>query len=133
MSDKQHLQPEGIIDATKFAYTQVVTASPGTLISIAGQIGWDIEGKMVSDDLAEQTEKALENLGLALAAAGATAADLTCLRVYIPQYKPKKSAIFAKALVEFLGDAKPPAQTLLGVEALALPDVLIEIEAQAVI
>ena len=37
------------------------------------------------------------------------------------------------SLVEFLGDAPPPAQTLLGVQALGMPGMLIEIEATAVL
>lgn len=133
MSEKTHIQPEGIFDSTKFGFTQVVTASPGTLISLSGQVGWGTDGKMVSDDFGEQAKKALENLGLALAGAGATPADITSLRVYIPNYELAKVNTFAPLLKEFLNGAPPPAQTVVGVAALALEDILIEIEAQAVI
>ncbi len=66
----EHIQPEGIFDSRQF-FTQVVTATPGRIVFISGQVGWDTGGKVVSSDFATQVQKAFANLRLALAGAGA--------------------------------------------------------------
>ncbi len=66
----EHIQPEGIFDSRQF-FTQVVTATPGRIVFISGQVGWDEEGKVVSTEYGPQVQKAFANLRLALAGAGA--------------------------------------------------------------
>ena len=133
MPEKNHLQPDTLFDASHFGYTQLVTSEPGTLVFCSGQVALDQGGELVGDTIAVQTEQALKNVGLALAAAGATPADLTHLRFYIPNYEPKYAQELGPVLNAFLDGTKPPAQTMIGVQALAIPGLLIEIEATAVI
>ncbi len=133
MSEKNHIQPDTLFDSSMYGFTQVVTSSPGTLVYCSGQVALDKSGSLVGETIATQTEQALKNVGLALEAAGATPADLTHLRFYIPNYEPKHAQQLAPYLDAFLGDARPPAQTMIGVQALAFPGLLIEIEATAVI
>ncbi len=134
MSAKQHLQPDGLFPSQRMGFTQVVTAAPGTLVFISGQVAWDADRKLVGEgDLAAQADKALENLGTALSAAGASPADVTMMRVYVVDYQPEHGAIVGPAVGRFYGDNPPAASTWVGVKALAAPQFLIEIEAIAVV
>lgn len=130
---KEYIQPPELFGSQRFGYTQVVKSPPGKLIFISGQGAFDSEFNLVGrSDLAAQAEQALDNLGHALRAAGATASDLTSLRIYVVDYMPEHAMALGDPLRRFFGDAPPPAQTLVGVQALGLPGMLIEIEATAV-
>lgn len=131
---KEHLQPSELFASQPLGFTQVVTSPPGKLVFCSGQVAWDKDLKLVGgDDLAAQGAKAVENLGHALAAAGATPADLTSLRIYIANYEPEDIAVLGPVLGPFLKGAPAPAQTLIGVQSLAVPGLRIEIEATAVV
>ena len=131
---KQYIQPDELFPSERFGFTQVVTSPPGRLVFVSGQVAWDAELKLVGgSDLAAQAEQALTNLGHALRAAGASPADLTMLRAYIVDYRPEQARDLAPAFRSFLGDATPPASTWVGVQSLAAPGLLIEIEALAVV
>lgn len=130
---KDYIQPKELFDGGRFGYSQVVKAPPGTHVFIAGQVAFDAQFQIVgAGDLGAQTEQALSNLAHALDAAGATRADVTMLRIYVAQYDPSQAAKVIPTIGAFFGD-KPPAQTLLGVQSLATPEILIELEAVAVI
>ena len=84
-------------------------------------------------DLAAQSQQAFDNLRAALAAAGATTEDVAKMRIYVVNYEPARDgrAVFS-AVAATIGDASP-ASTLVSVPALSLPQLLIEVEAIAVI
>jgi enamine deaminase RidA (YjgF/YER057c/UK114 family) len=131
---KQHIQPPEIFDSANFGYTQVVTATNETLVFVSGQTGLDRNFQLKGPgDLAAQAEQACENLRSALAACGGKPADVTSLRIYVVDYRPECAAMLAGPLGRFFDGAKPSAQTLLGVQALGMPELLIEIEATAAI
>lgn len=69
----------------------------------------------------------------ALEAAGASPSDLVNVRTYVVDHDAEKLAIFLRVRDEILAADPPPASTLVGVERLALPELLIEAEAVAVI
>lgn len=130
---KQYLAPEGLVSSEQYCYSQVVVSEPGQQIFLAGQTAWDTSGEIVGGaDLAVQAEKTLQNIDAALKAAGATRRDLTQMRVYMVDYTPEYIEILMPVFKAFFGDVPPPAQTWVGVQALALPEFLIEIEAVAV-
>lgn len=131
---KEHLQPPDLFASEKLGFTQVVTSPPGKLVFVSGQTALDQTlAPQGGDDLREQAAVALQNLGYALAAAGATPADVTSLRIYIPDYGPEDARALARPLRAFFEGCKLPAQTLIGVQALAVPTLRIEIEATAVV
>jgi enamine deaminase RidA (YjgF/YER057c/UK114 family) len=131
---REALQPAGLHDARQFAYSHVIATGPGKLIFVAGQVAWDANGQLVGgSDVIAQARQALANVRTALGAAGASPADIVTLRSYVVGYKPEYVEGLLPELQRFFGDANPPACTLLGVQALALPDLLIEIEVQAVV
>jgi enamine deaminase RidA (YjgF/YER057c/UK114 family) len=132
MSTIEHLRPKGLFNNP--AYSQAVVAAGTQTIYVSGQVSMDENGAVVgAGDLAAQTTQALRNLGLALDAAGATFADVVKITTLVVNYAPEHRAIIAKARAPFFQDGKPPASTLLGVSALAVPEWLIEIEAVAVV
>jgi enamine deaminase RidA (YjgF/YER057c/UK114 family) len=131
MSKLQHPRTAGLLQNPGFS--QVVVASGTRTIYTAGQVSIDERGALVgADDLAAQTEQAMRNVGLALAAAGASYADVVKITTYVVNYKPEHRAIIGKARAPFFANGTPPASTLVGVAALALPEWLVEIEAVAV-
>lgn len=131
---KEHLQPEGLLDSQRLGFTQVVTSPPGKQVFVSGQTCWNEKMEAIGgDDLGAQTEQALANLRSALAAAGAGPSDVTSLRIYIVDYQPQDVAAMGRPLGAFFAGGPPPAQTLIGVQALAVPEFRIEIEATAVV
>ncbi|MBV8451431.1 MAG: RidA family protein [Deltaproteobacteria bacterium] len=115
-------------------YSHAVAADGGRLIFIAGQVALDKEGNLVGKgDLRTQTEKALDNLVAALAAAGATPADVVKVNTYVVNYRPADLPIIREARARVFEGQNPPASTLIGVQALAVEELLIEIEAVAVL
>ena len=115
-------------------YTHAVTVDGGRLIFIAGQVAFDKEGNLVGKgDLRAQTEKALDNLVAALAAAGATPADVVKVNTYVVNYRPADYPIIREARARVFEGQNPPASTLIGVQALAVEELLIEIDAIAVV
>jgi enamine deaminase RidA (YjgF/YER057c/UK114 family) len=132
MSVLEHPRPEGLLHNARFS--QVVVAAGKRTICTAGQVSIDERGNLVgADDLAAQTEQVMRNVGLALAAAGASFADVVKITTYVVNYKPEHRAIIGRARMPFFAKRPPPASTLVGVSALALPEWLVEIEAVAVV
>jgi enamine deaminase RidA (YjgF/YER057c/UK114 family) len=115
-------------------YSQVVEVSGGSLVFVSGQVSWDEDGRLVGDgDFEAQARQVFNNLVRALDAAGATPAGLAKLGIYVVDHDVDKLAIVRRVRDEILGVDEPPASTLIGVERLALPDLMIEVDAVAVI
>ena len=132
MSTIEYPRTDGLLHNATFS--QVVVACGTRTVYTAGQVSIDAEGKLVGGgDLAAQTEQAMRNVGLALAAAGASYADIVKMTAYVVNYTPDLRAVFGAARAPFFAGRTPPASTLVGVAALALPEWLVEIEAIAVI
>ncbi|MDX1333402.1 MAG: RidA family protein [Robiginitalea sp.] len=112
---------------THDGYSEAVAFVSGGLktIYVSGQVG---EGP----DLDSQMRSALSNLKEVLGKAGATMDDVVKMNTYIVDYGPQSLETFRGVRRELLGDTEMPASTLVGVESLALPEWLIEIEAIAV-
>ena len=131
MTLPEFLKPDGLAHYT--GYTLVVTAQPGKLILISGQVAFDVNGQLVGPgDLAAQTQQVFENLRLALAAAGATFEDVLKLTIFVVNYETSQRAAIVAVREQYLSCEHPPASTLVGVQALARPEFMIEIEALAV-
>ena len=134
MSDLEHIQPEDVYDSRGWGYTQVVRARPGRPVFVSGQVAITADLKSVGEgDLAGQTDLALQNLRRSLAAAGGGPEHVTMMRIYVVDCDAAKLAVIGPRVAGFFGDSPPSAQTLLGVQALALPALRIEIEAQAIV
>ncbi|RZT87395.1 enamine deaminase RidA (YjgF/YER057c/UK114 family) [Pseudonocardia sediminis] len=118
-------------------YAQVSVASGSKLVFVAGQVARDADGGKVGDgDLAAQVEQCYLNLGTALAAAGATFDDVAKLTAYFVDWTPDKAPQLFEGIARAkakLGTTANPPLTGIGVAVLAEPDLLVEVEATAVI
>jgi enamine deaminase RidA (YjgF/YER057c/UK114 family) len=124
------INPEDL--PTHESYTQVVAATGSRLIFVAGQVADDTEGNLVgAGDLAAQARQAFTNLGRALAAAGARPEHVARITIYVVGHRPEYLPDISAARIAVFGNHKP-ADTLLGVETLAEPGYLIEVDAIAV-
>ena len=108
-------------------YSHVAVATGGRLAFVAGQVALAPDYSLVgAGDLAAQTRQAMANLRVALDELGAGWDDVVNATVYTTQ--PTEYETIGGAMAEAMGGAAPPAQVLLGVTGLALPDLLVEIE-----
>jgi enamine deaminase RidA (YjgF/YER057c/UK114 family) len=128
------INPPDLYTAVEYGFSHAVVSTGGRTVHCAGQVAWDHEHNLVGvGDLAAQAAQALANLRTVLTAAGAAPADVVRLRTYVVDHTPDKLPVIGKALADFYGDAEPAANSLVGVDALALPGFLIEVEATAVV
>lgn len=108
-------------------YTDAVRV--GDLLFVSGCVPTDGRGNVVGgDDVAAQARQVFENIGVVLAAAGATFADVAKVTVYLTDVDDR--AAINPVRQEVFGDAKP-ASTLVEVSRLAIPGIKIEVEAIA--
>lgn len=128
------VNPVTMYESEKFGFSHAVISRSPSLVHCAGQVAWDAQGNLVGQgDLAVQMRQALANLRAVLDAAGASAADIVRLRTYIVGHRPEYLPIIVEVLGDFYGGVVPAANTLIGVQSLALPEFLVEVEATAVL
>jgi enamine deaminase RidA (YjgF/YER057c/UK114 family) len=132
IAQKEFVNPDALLKPS--SYTHVVALGPGKTIYISGQVPVNSKGEIVGKgDLKVQVKQVYENLKLCLAAAGATFDDVVKMNTYVVNYKPEYVTTIREVRSEYLSLKNPPASTLAGVQALYHPDVMIEIEAIAII
>ncbi|WP_022890523.1 RidA family protein [Agromyces italicus] len=123
------LQPAGLVVSPAFSHVAVVP--PGaTTIYLGGQNGVDETGAVVSDDVAVQSVRAIDNASLALEAAGASLADVVQWTVLIAEGADLGAAYGAIA-PRLARPGSPPLVTAAVVRALGVPGALIEVSAIA--
>jgi len=130
----EHVNPEGLLKWPMLSH--VVIAPPGRLAFIAGQSAHDRDGRLIGDrDLYAQSVKALQNLRVALAAAGAKPSDILTSTVYIAELNLDRATAFVEALgmAPDDGPLPPHAINLVGVSSFPAAGQLIEIAAVAAI
>lgn len=115
----------------KMHYSQGVKIGP--TIYVSGQVALDDDGHVTGrGDIAAQTRRALENIQAILAHKGATMGDVVKVTTFITQ----RTSGMVSSYDEVFGEFFPrdcPASTLVEVKSLVLRDLLVEIEAIAVI
>lgn len=126
-ADLVRLNPANLPDATAFGHSQITIVEPSRLAFISGQVAWQAGGVAVPNDLAQQANLVIANARTALQAAGATAADLVMVRVYVVDLTPERLQSLMPILLDFLDGARP-SLTGIGVAALAGPELQLEIE-----
>lgn len=120
--------------ATPKGYSQVAQIDLGnaTMLLIAGQVPLDKQGNLVGkDDFAKQTEQVFINIKNIIEEAGGTMNQLAKLTYFIRDVS--KIQVLRDARDKFVNTKTPPASTLVEVSKLYRDDVMIEIEATAVI
>jgi enamine deaminase RidA (YjgF/YER057c/UK114 family) len=129
------VNPEGLPKPD--VYRQLSIATGSKLVFLAGQVARDADGRPVGEgDLAAQVEQAYLNIGTALAEVGGSFDDVAKLTIYLVDWTPDKLPLLgegvARAAVKLGVDPVKPI-TLLGIAALGEPDLLVEVEATAIL
>jgi enamine deaminase RidA (YjgF/YER057c/UK114 family) len=127
INPKELLEPQG--------FTHAVRVTGGTTIYVSGQGAYTADHQLVgAGDHYEQSKQAFTNLLQALRSAGASFADVVKATYLVVDLDPAALEGFTRAMTEVLGpDAEHPAATMIGVQALGYPEMLVEFEAIAVI
>lgn len=127
---KRALDPDGLAPPLG-PYSLITTSSPGELVFCGGTVALDEEGKVVGvGDIAAQTEQVMKNIGIALAAAGAGFEDVVKIVTYVTDAKLYRE--LAPVRAKYL-QPPYPTSTLIEVSGLIMPELLVEIDAIAVI
>lgn len=126
MATRQEIRVEGAAEPISH-YTDAVRF--GDLLFVSGAAAFDSDGNVVGKgDVVTQTRVVLQNIRDALQEVGADMGDVLKVTVFLTDIGDR--AAINPVRKEFFGDAKP-ASTLFEVSALAVPDMLVEIEAVA--
>lgn len=129
------INPEGLPKPETYAQMSVATGT--RTVYLAGQVARDAAGNPVgTGDLAAQVEQALVNVATALAEVGGTFDDVAKLTFYVVDWTPDKMEAFGTGAVRAamrLGVNPVRPVTLIGVAALGEPDLLVEVDATAVL
>lgn len=128
--ERENLFPEGLSRPTGH-WTTVTTARPGKLVFVSGLTAKNERGEIVGvGDVRAQTRQVCENLRAAMRAAGGSLADIMRVDVYIKDMAGFKDIHDIRR--EYFGP-NPPASTMVAVAGFTHPDMLIEINAIAVL
>ncbi|MEV3856359.1 RidA family protein [Streptomyces sp. NPDC050095] len=120
---------DGVVPGNGYSH---VVVGEGRLVVVSGQIALDGNGELVgAGDAAAQARQVFENLRRCLAAAGATFTDVVKLTYFVtdigilPQVREARDA--------HIDTKRPPASSAVQVAALFRPDLLLEVEAMAIL
>ncbi|WP_432492332.1 RidA family protein [Kineococcus auxinigenes] len=128
--------PAGLMQPVPYHHVAIATGT--RQVHVAGQIARDAQGRALAPgDLTGQVAHALRNTHAGLRAAGAGFGDVVRLTFYVTDWTPEKIEPFTAGVTrvaEELGLPQPlPPASLIGVSHLFEPDVLVEVEATAVL
>ena len=126
---KTVINPSTLAKPTGYSYA---IKKSGTPVFISGQVALDAEGKLVGEnDAAAQTEQVFRNLQAVVEACGGSLDDIVKITIFVTDssYRPAVAA----ARLKYFKEGQWPASTYLVVAALAVPQMLVEVEAVAVI
>ena len=129
--DKRQLDPWTWQEKFGFAQGWRVDGAR-SIVFVAGQVSVSADGEVLAaGDIEAQTRHAFQNMGAVLREAGASFDDLVKVTFYLTDLAQIRDA--ARVRDEFINTSHPPASTAVGVTALALPGLMIEVEAIAVL
>ena len=130
---KQYLNPKEL-NAPRFYSHSVVVEDAKKLVYVSGQVSWDAGGNVVGKgDMRAQSEQVFKNVTAALKAAGAGWDNVIKMNGYMVGLNPERVTAYREVRTRFLKEGALPASTLVGVEALVHPDLLLEVEVIAVV
>lgn len=127
--------PEGLLQQDDYAPVALATGS--RLLLLAGQAGVTPAGEPTAPDLAGQVHAALRNIATGVRGAGGDVTDVARLTAYVVGWTTEMATDLFEGLSraqESEGYTTPlPPLTVIGVQALWTPELLVEVEATAVL
>lgn len=134
--DIRTINPSSLAKPVMDLYSHIaMVPGPGRLVAIAGQAALDAQGNLVGEgDHAMQAEQAFRNLRNALDSTDGGPATLIKYTIHVVNSTPALiEPIFAAAARAFDDDLPVVPSTWLGVQSLALPEWLVEVDGLAVV
>jgi enamine deaminase RidA (YjgF/YER057c/UK114 family) len=131
---KEYINPPELFPSLQYGFSQIITCTGGKTVYLSGQVAWDERQQIIgADDLLAQTRQTIQNIRVAVQAAGGSLTDVVSMRIYIVESKLEEGHHIREALQEFFPVEPAPTTTWIGVRSLANKEFLVEIEAIAVI
>jgi len=122
------IQPEGFPPPRGYANGMLANNT----LHVAGQIGWDGNAEIISDEFPEQFAKALDNVLAVVTAAGGEGTDIADMTIFVTDIQAyiKNASALREVWAARLG-SHYPAMALIGISELVHPRALVEIQATA--
>jgi len=125
--------PDTLFNGLEYGFSQAVEMKGTRHISIAGQTAINPAGVVVGSTRKEQMVHCFENIKIAIETAGGTLDDIASLRIFMVNYDPEEGSAVTEVLKQVFPADSPPASTWIGVQSLARKEILVEIEATAIL
>lgn len=113
--------------------SQAVLVESGRPLFLSGHVPFDATGVVPSNDVGVQLEQVFQNLNATLEAAGVGFEAVARLTIYVCDLNPSLLATIRDVRDRWINVERPPASVLIGVASLFRPDVLVEVDAFAVV
>jgi enamine deaminase RidA (YjgF/YER057c/UK114 family) len=125
--------PPGLYDPAPNGYSHIGIVQAGARLAfIAGQGGEAADGQLAAD-FHQQVRQAMDNLLIAIGAAGGQPSQVAKLTVLIVDHSEQRLGVLGEELARVFGEQLKPACTLIPVPRLALDGMLFEIDAVVVV
>lgn len=125
---KQYANPKELSVPRFYTHTVSIEGA-AKLVTISGQVSWDASGNVVGKgDMRAQSEQVFRNVTAALQAAGAGWDDVIKMNGYMVGMHAERVNAYREVRSCFLKEGALPASTLVGVERLVDPDLMLEVE-----
>lgn len=121
------MNPTTLPNAGELGYSQISIVEPGRMAYISGQVAWQPNGEPVPESLVEQMRLVSNNARAALEAIGANPNDVVTARIYVVNLTPERLEELMPPFLDTF-EGSQPCVTGVGVEALAAPDLQVEME-----
>jgi reactive intermediate/imine deaminase len=121
-----YIRPDGLPPGNGYSHAVAFT---GRTVIISGQLPLDRDGRLAGADPETQMRQVFQNLGVALAAAGTSMAQVVKLTVYLTDLADLPA--FRRVRDDYVSADYPPASSLVQVAGLVHPEARVEIEALA--
>jgi enamine deaminase RidA (YjgF/YER057c/UK114 family) len=127
------LRPVNPAGAVIPGISSAVVVESGRMMFLSGHVPMDAGGAVLPPDLESQLDQVFKNLSATLEAAGATPRQLARITIYVRDFQADQLPAIRRARDRFIDQERPPASTLIGAAELFHPNVLVEVDAIAVL
>lgn len=127
----QFKNPEKVMEIKGLSQVVEIPLGNQRMLILSGQIPLNTKGELVGNDVKTQSIQIFENIKAIVESYGATMNDVAKLGIFTTDIS--QTAGYREARDQFINIDNPPASTLLEVKGLFRSDILIEIEAIAVV
>lgn len=126
------MNPSEVVRANGYSQAAVIDLGTSKMVILSGQVPLNVKGELIGkDNFGQQAEQVFINIQKMIAAAGGKMSDIVKLSYFILDTKNLKTLRAVRD--KYIDVQHPPASTLVQVSGLYRDDVLLEVEATAVI